>query len=285
MGIVFRLHAAECLLHDGIGRSQVAAHHLPAGTSLVAIDTLREARHEVGDRSVVLQRVATLSGHHQCQLSLCLVVGEGCRNAYLPQVGIGDGKSVDRQAADIPNVGGMGVEGGGAHLHQSDGLTLFVDERTGHGIVGSIHAEDVVGILLHEGLHLLHGCLDNLGRLVVIAHEPHLAAFLHPPRRERHRRRLAVHAEVGHVIELVDAEHSAHFQLTTFLVDHHSTGGTDEGLQIAHGFARLADEDAVRRVQEGAVGPECCQREHTFCGILHRRRLCRHATYRHCDGY
>ena len=47
--------------------------------------------------------------------------------------------------------------------------------------------------------------------------------------------------------DLVDALHSRHFHLPSFLVDDHSACGSEEGFQVAHRFPCFADEHTMRR--------------------------------------
>ena len=64
----------------------------------------------------------------------------------------------------------MGVEGGVAHLQDTDHLAVVIHIRTSDGIVGCIHAEDIIGILVHECLYTLHCRSDNLRVLYGIAY-------------------------------------------------------------------------------------------------------------------
>ena len=66
----------------------------------------------------------------------------------------------------------MGVEGGVAYLQNTNHLAIVIDKRTSNGIVGRIHAEDIISILIHEGLHTLHGSASNLRVLHSVAYQP-----------------------------------------------------------------------------------------------------------------
>ena len=66
----------------------------------------------------------------------------------------------------------MGVEGGVAYLQNTNHLAVVIDKRTSDGIVGCIHAEDIISILVHEGLHTFHGSTRNLRVLHGVTYQP-----------------------------------------------------------------------------------------------------------------
>ena len=66
----------------------------------------------------------------------------------------------------------MRIETGVRHLQQSDDLAVHIDERTARGIVGGVHAEDVVAVFVHEFLNILHFRGNYLGRFHGVGDKP-----------------------------------------------------------------------------------------------------------------
>ena len=140
----------------------------------------------------------------------------------------------------------MGVEGGVAHLQDTDHLTVVIHIRTGDGIVGCIHAEDIIGIFVHEGLYTFHGSADNLRVLHGIANQPCMSTCREGRGGHGGGSSLAVDTETCHIIDVIDTQHAGYVHLVSFLVDDNSLGSTTERGEVADCLSVVADEDTMR---------------------------------------